>query len=294
MNNSNWHWTQKDITQWAFSFLREKLSGDSFSDPEGDVTICMRKGNLRCIFDLSFSLSILDDCGKDARLKFEDVLSDCIDEVSCTVTPSSASVARERRERYCDRVKGCVSELIREAFLVHGGDAGDERPPSAEKGRERSHPQPTGLSKQAPEGRGNFAVTDWSGSVSFSSVPAELIWQAIFNAEVLRRWSGDEGCVADCVVGGGFKIFGGSLSGTFTSVSAERHEARLRLRCFGWPEEHHCDCTISISSDNCGYTLKISEHGVPSADFESNRLNWKNRIFSPLCTFFGQSQVSDF
>ncbi len=74
-NVNNWHWIEKDVTEWAHAQLQEALlvSGvSSVASVEGDVSIAVRKGRIRHIFDLTISLKLEGD----ATARIVDYMSD--------------------------------------------------------------------------------------------------------------------------------------------------------------------------------------------------------------------------
>lgn len=62
-NVNNWHWIEKDCTEWAHQYLKEKLlftSGSHMYEAlsiKGEVSVNVRKGKVRQIYDLEIELS---------------------------------------------------------------------------------------------------------------------------------------------------------------------------------------------------------------------------------------------
>ena len=67
-NPNNWHWVNKDVSEWTKSYLTEELVGisaeegtvsakvDSVLSMDGDVDVSQRKGKVITIFDFKLSL----------------------------------------------------------------------------------------------------------------------------------------------------------------------------------------------------------------------------------------------
>jgi len=67
-NPNNWHWVNKDVSEWTKSYLAEELVGisaeggevnakiDSLLSLDGDVDVSQRKGKVITIFDFKLSL----------------------------------------------------------------------------------------------------------------------------------------------------------------------------------------------------------------------------------------------
>ena len=67
-NPNNWHWVNKDVSEWAREYLQTNLTGISAQDGdvsakvtkvnsmEGDVDVSQRKGKVITIFDVKLQL----------------------------------------------------------------------------------------------------------------------------------------------------------------------------------------------------------------------------------------------
>lgn len=67
-NPNNWHWVNKDTSEWARTYLEQNLVGVSAEDKdvsariakiismEGDVDVSQRKGKVITLFDVSVKL----------------------------------------------------------------------------------------------------------------------------------------------------------------------------------------------------------------------------------------------
>lgn len=67
-NPNNWHWINKDVTEWAKEYLEKDLVGiraendgasaeiSKLISSEGDCDVAQRKGKLITIFDLKLQL----------------------------------------------------------------------------------------------------------------------------------------------------------------------------------------------------------------------------------------------
>ena len=73
-NPNNWHWVNKDVSEWTKSYLTEELVGisaeegnvnakiDSLLSMNGDVDVSQRKGKVITIFDFKLSLEYSGTC----------------------------------------------------------------------------------------------------------------------------------------------------------------------------------------------------------------------------------------
>ena len=67
-NPNNWHWVNKDVTEWAKSYLEKTLVGIEATEAgasaiikavqsmEGDVDVSQRKGKVITLFDIVLQL----------------------------------------------------------------------------------------------------------------------------------------------------------------------------------------------------------------------------------------------
>ena len=73
-NPNNWHWVNKDASEWAREYLDEKLVGIEASEGEsevkvtkidsmdGDVDVSQRKGKVITLFDVKLQLEYEGEC----------------------------------------------------------------------------------------------------------------------------------------------------------------------------------------------------------------------------------------
>ena len=67
-NPNNWHWVNKDVSEWAKSYLEKTLAGieakeagvsatiKAVQSMEGDVDVSQRKGKVITLFDIKLQL----------------------------------------------------------------------------------------------------------------------------------------------------------------------------------------------------------------------------------------------
>ena len=67
-NPNNWHWVNKDVSEWAKSYLEKTLAGieakeagasatiKAVQSMEGDVDVSQRKGKVITLFDIKLEL----------------------------------------------------------------------------------------------------------------------------------------------------------------------------------------------------------------------------------------------
>ena len=81
-NVNNWHWIEKDCTQWAHDRLKSLLlipsiHIDQVSEVEGEVSVNVRKGKVRQIYDLSITLTLSQSSSVPGeKVKIIDFMSD--------------------------------------------------------------------------------------------------------------------------------------------------------------------------------------------------------------------------
>ena len=85
-NPNNWHWVNKDVSEWAKEWLQANLTGiraekgdatasiTSVSSMDGDVDVSQRKGKVITLFDVKL---VLDFEGRHGSARFRSPF-DCI------------------------------------------------------------------------------------------------------------------------------------------------------------------------------------------------------------------------
>ena len=100
------------------------------------------------------------------------------------------------------------------------------------------------------------------------------LWKCLWTPALVDSWSRTKNSVIEAREGGKFVVFEGAIEGNFCEFSFPT--AKLTWRERGWAAGEHSTVTFSLSKENNGTLLSISQAGIPSDQAESNEKKWVN------------------
>ena len=277
-NVNNWHWIEKDCTSWAQSSLKSHLSTlpqlTSVVAIKGDVSVNQRKGRVKQIWDLEVELEFEEDI----KVKMLDLMSDQTKEELNLVILSGKTDLKPLREQIWERVERFRKEL----YETHGKpllvEAGTENP-GAPKVFLPS------LDKDGSSGLTNGAIDE---TLEFMASPQD-IFSALTGPERIMVWTRGTARfpAGRFEPGAAFSLYDGNVSGTVRFLDAPLKMTTLDWRLSHWPAGHHSSVSISLEAGPASTKLHLVQRGVPDAEVEPTRENWKRFYWNPIKMAFG-------
>lgn len=276
-NVNNWHWIEKDCTAWAQSTLKSHLSTlpqlAKVASIKGDVSVNQRKGRVKQIWDLEVELEFEDG----TRVKVLDLMSDqAKEDLNLTVVSGKTDV-KLLREQVWERVEKFRTEL----HEVHG------KPLLVEAGPE--HPGAPKVFLPSLDKDGSSVSTNGTidETIGFMASPQD-IFAALTDPERIAVWTRG---TARFPAGrlqpdAAFSLYDGNVSGIIRLLDAPSR-ITLDWRLSHWPADHHSSVSIDVKAGPDSTRLHLVQHGVPDAEVESMRENWKRFYWSPIKMAFG-------
>lgn len=86
--------------------------------------------------------------------------------------------------------------------------------------------------------------------------------------------------------GSAFKLFGGSVHGTLEDVTTDKLISQ-KWRFASWPADHYSHVTIEIEDKGPKCLVKLTQTGVPDADFDRTRIGWEEHFWRRIKGVFG-------
>ncbi|GAA56669.1 activator of 90 kDa heat shock protein ATPase homolog 1 [Clonorchis sinensis] len=118
----------------------------------------------------------------------------------------------------------------------------------------------------------------------FFCTPDDL-YKVLTTKELVQAFTRGEATV-NAVQGGEYCIFGGNISGTFTSLTPGK-SIEMQWRKREWPESHHSILCIELNSFEGGTQLKLSQKGIPAYDVENTKNGWQSNFFASVKQTYG-------
>eukprot|EP01059_Diplonema_ambulator_P010941 TRINITY_DN20956_c0_g1_i4.p1 TRINITY_DN20956_c0_g1~~TRINITY_DN20956_c0_g1_i4.p1 ORF type:complete len:353 (+),score=109.83 TRINITY_DN20956_c0_g1_i4:60-1061(+) len=307
-NVNNWHWTERDILEWAKEQIKEILEGNVFekseklevstkevSNIEGDCLIMNRKKKVICSFDLKLEVSwegkILDaDTGDvittvTGKMVIPDVDDTTLGEdmqvdVTCAESGDAADLVLEAvRKGGRKFVRKGLEEFAETLKDVHQVANKTQSVVTDAK-------SPTNTTSNAKKTQTQVGSTDTLNlRLDWRCPPAEL-WDCLTNPGKASAYTRSN-VTLELRENGAFSYLGGSISGTFTSVDAPKGFS-MKWRLDNWDPDWYSEVTISLDSHEAGATeLLLSQTNIPHGEADRVKNGWASNFWEPMKVLFG-------
>lgn len=315
-NVNNWHWTEKNATEWSKTRLRELLTNLAFEDAsgscrttevtsiEGEASANNRKAKLIFFYEFVVKLKwkgkTADDTALSGTIEIPNLSEendtsdiDVVVKLTEAETPALAKVknlmhtqgSRAIRDQIGRWIKDLRTEYAQNLILPveSPGGAAAAAPASA------AAPAPKPAAAALPQQKGP-AKTDSTavGTVEVSDVfkcSAADLFTALVDEHRVQAYTQSEAHI-DSKVGGVFSLFGGNVTGTFKElVPYERLVMAWRFKA--WTEGHFSEVVISLKESDGDTRLDLLQTGVPAADIERTREGWRMHQFERMKMVLG-------
>jgi len=318
-NVNNWHWTEKNATQWSKDKLNELLLGFEIKDKagtciikeidkiEGEATANNRKAKLIFFYEWALTLKWLGNVpGISKTVEGSIVIPNLSDEnsadevdVDVTVTTSGSEgealktmlrttgtkLVREQLGKYIKSLK----EDFTQGMILPKKDEekknGELTKPEAVKATGVKLPGSTSSPDIQKLSLGTKIETEnYECHETFKCPPVEL-FNVLTQPELLRAFTNAEARV-DTSVGGKFSLLGGHVTGEFTELIANKKIVQ-KWRYKTWPEAHYSTVTILLTDKGDSTDLRLTQKGIPSSEVETTKEGWQRHFWEAIKRTFG-------
>ncbi|XP_028995655.1 activator of 90 kDa heat shock protein ATPase homolog 1b isoform X2 [Betta splendens] len=316
-NVNNWHWTERDATNWSSDKLKSLLLGLSVeneegkcevtevSKMEGEASINNRKGKL--IFFYEWNLKATWTGTSKSGVKYSGSievpnLSDenTMDDLDISIslnkdepdTPltklmktKGAVKIREALGSYVDFLK---TEFTQGMILPTANGVAKSQSTSQSKASQEKTLISSSSSTVAPVNTSNTGVKiptcKFSLRETFLTSPAEL-YRVFLNQEMVQAFTHGAATV-DGERGGKFRLLEGNVFGEFTDLVPDE-KIVMKWRYNNWPCEHYATITLNFLDRSSETELEVACRGVPNSEEEQTKEGWKRYYFEAIKQTFG-------
>lgn len=318
-NVNNWHWTEKNATQWSKDKIKSLLEGQKIENDiysceikelstlEGEAVANNRKAKLIFFYEWvikgewkgnivgqtsshkgKFEIPNLSEENDPSELEFTVTISDEKDDDACKLK----EFMRSQGEKFIrEQLAVYISDLKQEFSQGMILPSKTGQPKDA---KDSSHHVENNIKKEI----GKLTVSSSKSNDVGVRIPCKKIMETqtfLCRPEDLYRALTDQGMVAaftrSCVKlepekGGRFVLFDGSITGEFTEmVHNERLSMKWRLK--SWPAEHYSEVKIELKEKDGETELKLTQTLVPEAEYEQTSQGWMRYYWQPIRQTFG-------
>ncbi|KAH0562401.1 hypothetical protein GP486_002911 [Trichoglossum hirsutum] len=308
-NPNNWHWVNKDVSAWAKEYLEDSLTQISAEEGgvsakvqkilsmDGDVDVSQRKGKVITLFDVRLQLEYTgrtaDNEEVSGTITIPEVAHDTLaDQYVFDIDIYSDGKSKQPVK---DLVRANVVPQLREKLVKlgpaliaeHGKDiqhapgsgpsSGTATPTYASSASASALGKPTSVPMSTrAETKGPLVnVTTVTDTEEFRTSAAEL-FQTFTDPQRLAAFTRSPPTVFEgAKKGGRFELFGGNVSGEFTTLEEPTKIIQL-WRLKQWPTSHYSklEITFDQNDQDAVTVMRVNWDGVPVGQEEVTKRNW--------------------
>nr|VZI11779.1 unnamed protein product [Spirometra erinaceieuropaei] len=247
-NVNNWHWTEKNASQWSIDRINSLLKGlvidsdDIFCEItnitkcEGEAVANNRKAKLIFFYEWAIE-GDWTEYGKDLILPTKDS------------TPKSNPTTVHTE---------AVAAALRNSNITSTG---------------QTRNIPTDKSKTV-----NITLEE-----DFPCSPQDLF--NFFTSEELTKSFTRSDATIKAVVDGTYRAFGGNVSGKFCELKPPSLIS-MSWRKQNWPTDHLSLVKLEFTPSDCGTRLTLTQSNVPASDMEGTKAGWSSHYFMGIRRIF--------
>ncbi|KAM9070205.1 activator of 90 kDa heat shock protein ATPase homolog 2-like isoform 2-T2 [Sarcophilus harrisii] len=275
-NVNNWHWTERDATNWSKGKLRELLVGvmvenevgsceiSDLKQVEGEASCSSRKGKLIFFYEWNIKLSwkgTVKESGAKHRGSVE--IPHLSEENEVDDTEVNVSKKKGEGDSLKDLMKTAGVAKVREALEDYLTALKTEFTTGMILPTKTAPPQELTAKRKLSE----------------------------HNFQLVQKFS-KSSAVIEAEKGGKFQMFDGTVTGEYLELLSNKRIV-MKWRCKSWPEEHYATVALSFVPVAEQTELQLNCKGVPVCKEESTRQCWEKQHFEEIKRFavaFGNSE----
>ncbi|CAF3170293.1 unnamed protein product [Rotaria socialis] len=315
-NPNNWHWKEKNATQWSKDKLNELLVGLKVENEqftcevkelkrcEGEASANNRKAKLVFLYEWHIE-------GKwegwistgENRTKYEGGfevpnLSDENEVHELTIT---FSVEKTKGEKLKELMVQKGESLIREKLGEYIRSLKEEFSqglilPTKTSSTTNNSKITTNVNVTATASKPSSNPSSSTNKTSFDTRELTLedtfkcsrpeLFQTFTDLNMVRSFTQNSVSKYECQQDGQFSLFGDNITGTFLDiVPYDRIEMLWRFK--SWPKEHFSHVSLQFRDDIEQTKIIVQQTGVPEQFYDNTMEGWKRFYFESIKATFG-------
>ncbi|XP_017550030.1 activator of 90 kDa heat shock protein ATPase homolog 1b [Pygocentrus nattereri] len=311
-NVNNWHWTERDATNWSSEKLKELLVGLSVESDEGkcevtevtkvegEASINNRKGKLIFFYEWNLKAKWKGTSASGIKYKGNIEVPNLSDENEMEDLDISVSLCKgEPDTPLFDLMKKEGSEKVRVALNSYLGllkteftqgmilptANGMTKQQTSQNKVKTDRTQIGSSSKAAPPATGvKIPTCKFSLRDTFLTSPEEL-YRVFLNQEMVQAFT-HTAAVVEPEKGGKFRLLEGNVFGEFQELVPEE-KIVMKWRYNTWPSEHYATVTLTFTDKGNETELKIECRAVPESEEDRTREGWQRYYCQAIKQTFG-------
>lgn len=312
-NVNNWHWTEKNASNWSKDKLTDLLTAVQLDDDkigvvgvtelssiEGEAIANNRKAKLIFFYEWiikgKWSGRAKDS---DYQISGEFEIPNLSEEndpseidVSVSYTENSEHDKNQQikelfRKKGTEMIQKQVAVYVKELKEEYAKDLVLPTKDSVNKSGDKKPEQVKTMTKilkttaQATSSSDDVLLN--LKSLKFEEefkCTASDFYNALTQVELVSRFTQGE-AISVNKTGGEFKLFGGNIEGVFTELVKDKL-IKQKWRFKSWPKDHYSDVTFTIETKDDCILVKLEQVNIPSNEYDKVHDGWKRYYFEAL------------
>ncbi|KAF6128625.1 activator of HSP90 ATPase activity 1 [Phyllostomus discolor] len=292
-NVNNWHWTERDASNWSTEKLKTlflavrvqneegKCEVTEVNKLDGEASINNRKGKLIFFYEWSVKLNWTGTSKSGVQFKGHVEIPNLSDENSVDEVEISVSLAKDEPDtNLVALMKEEGVKLLREAMGIYISTLKTEFTQGmilpTLNGESVDQTARPALKTEEPRVK--------SAPSKAQATPEEL-YRVLTTQELVQAFT-HAPAVLEADKGGKFQLVDGNVTGEFTDLVPEKHIV-MKWRFKSWPEGHFATITLTFVDKNGETELCMEGRGIPAPEEERTRQGWQRYYFEGIKQTFG-------
>ncbi|RXN11344.1 activator of 90 kDa heat shock ATPase -like protein [Labeo rohita] len=312
-NVNNWHWTERDATNWSSEKLKELLMGlqveneegkceiTEVSKVEGEASINNRKGKLIFFYEWNLKASWSGTSKSGIRYKGNIEVPNLSDENDMDDLDISVSLCKDEpetellslmRSEGAQKIRTALAsyvDFLKTEFtqgMILPTANGVTKQQTAQATTKSNKTQIGSCSAAPPPPNTGVKIPTCKFSIkdTFLTSPDEL-YRVFLKQEMVQAFTRSS-AVVEAEKGGKFRLLDGNVNGEFQELVPEQ-KIVMKWRFNSWPCEHYATVTLTFTDKGNETELKIECRAVPESEEERTRDGWQRYYCHAIKQTFG-------
>ena len=308
-NVNNWHWTERDVTEWSKGKLKKLFTGVKLGSPDetlvtitefskisGEASINNRKGKLLFFYDWTIKLEFTAESDIHEITGYVTINGLSFENTTDEIELEFERKEVEREELYTEareilqrKERHKLVELADQYTVALRTDAttGMQYTPKGDNTVSTPELKPKVKSNSVQEKQSTVSqqgVTALIMNENFLASPQD-IYECFTDVNKVLAYT-QRPCDMEVRVEGKFSMMDGIISGRFCKL-AEGELIEQEWRMSDWPKDAVSYLKLKISKTDDGCKLHLEQNNIPLKSAERTKQGWSQQIFQRIRMTFG-------
>ena len=317
-NVNNWHWTERDATEWSKKKISDLLKNlsivdnsvgscviDEITSCTGEASVSNRKKKIICFYDFQVKAKWKGSLnGSDITYNGQLEIPNLSEENDADEVDVNVFFGKDQREcqelKEMMRIKGtkeiqdklqsyitCLKTECASVIQVPEKNEKTVKAPVNNSVAENNlkNAMRNAVSSSSTADAGTRIHTKKLVMTETFMTEVSEIYKALTYKDRVSAWSRSS-VANDAVSGESFSLFDGNVCGEYTKLEKDA-KICMKWRFKSWPEAHFSNVTLSFEQTSSGARIQLEQTGVPQDSIEATRMGWKNYYWSAIKMTFG-------